>query len=63
LSETERRVAELVAEGKSNKQVAQVLQLSPGTVAWNLSKVYRKLDLRSRAELAARYGRDLTLPP
>ena len=39
-----------------------MLQLSPGTVAWNLSKVYRKLDLQSRAELAARYGRDLTLP-
>ena len=54
LSETERRVADLVAQGRSNKEVAAALSLSPKTVEWNLSKVYAKLGVRSRAELAAR---------
>jgi DNA-binding CsgD family transcriptional regulator len=54
LSETERRIAELVAQGRSNKEVAAALSLSPKTVEWNLSKVYAKLGVRSRAELAAR---------
>jgi DNA-binding NarL/FixJ family response regulator len=34
--------------------VAAELHLSPKTVEWNLSKIYRKLGVRSRAELAAR---------
>ena len=54
LSETERRIAELVAQGRSNKEVAAALSLSPKTVEWNLSKVYAKLGVRSRAELASR---------
>jgi DNA-binding NarL/FixJ family response regulator len=33
--------------------VAEVLCLSDKTVAWNLSKIYRKLGVRSRTELAA----------
>ncbi len=36
-------------------QVARALCLSAKTVAWNLSKVYRKLGVRSRTELAARW--------
>jgi ATP/maltotriose-dependent transcriptional regulator MalT len=54
LTETERRVVALVAAGRSNHEVAQELVLSTKTVEWNLSKVYRKLGVRSRAELAAR---------
>ena len=54
LSETEQRVADLVAQGRSNKEVAAALSLSPKTVEWNLSKVYAKLGVRSRAELAGR---------
>jgi DNA-binding NarL/FixJ family response regulator len=54
LTETERRVVELVATGRSNREVARELVLSTKTVEWNLSKVYRKLGVRSRAELAAR---------
>jgi DNA-binding CsgD family transcriptional regulator len=54
LTETERRVAELVATGRSNAEVARALVLSPKTVEWNLSKIYRKLGVRARAELAAR---------
>ncbi len=54
LSGTESEIAELVADGRSNHEVAQALHLSPKTVEWNLSKIYRKLGVRSRAELAAR---------
>ena len=54
LTETERRVVELVAAGRSNNEVARELVVSTKTVEWNLSKVYRKLGVRSRAELAAR---------
>ena len=38
--------------GRTNREVAATLHLSPRTVEWNLSKVYRKLDVRSRTELA-----------
>jgi DNA-binding CsgD family transcriptional regulator len=54
LSETERRIVELVVAGLRNSEVAAQLSLSPNTVAWNLSKVYRKLGVSSRTELAAR---------
>jgi DNA-binding CsgD family transcriptional regulator len=56
LSETERRIAELVAAGHRNQEVAAELSLSPNTVAWNLSKVYRKLGVSSRTELAALFA-------
>ena len=39
LSETERRIVELVVAGRRNREVASELSLSPNTVAWNLSKV------------------------
>ncbi len=59
LSTTETEIVELVVAGRSNKEVAQALHLSPKTVAWNLSKVYRKLGVHSRTELAAtQAGRD-----
>jgi ATP/maltotriose-dependent transcriptional regulator MalT len=54
LTPTEQRIAELVAAGKSNHEVARALHVSPKTVEWNLSKVYRKLHVRSRTELAAK---------
>ena len=54
LSETERRIVELVVAGRRNREVAAELSLSPNTVAWNLSKIYRKLGVSSRTELAAR---------
>ena len=54
LSETERQIVELVAAGRRNREVAAELSLSPNTVAWNLSKIYRKLGVASRTELAAR---------
>lgn len=54
LTEGERRVAELAARGMTNREVAAALHLSPKTVDANLSRVYRKLGIRSRAELGAR---------
>ncbi len=54
LSETERQIVELVVAGRRNSEVAAELSLSTNTVAWNLSKIYRKLGVSSRTELAAR---------
>lgn len=54
LTETELRVARLVAAGRSNKEVAAELFVSVRAVEANLSKVYAKLDIRSRTELARR---------
>jgi DNA-binding CsgD family transcriptional regulator len=50
----ETRVAALVASGRTNREVAAELFLSVKTVEANLSRVYAKLSVRSRTELAAR---------
>jgi DNA-binding CsgD family transcriptional regulator len=52
LTASERRVADLAAEGRSNKEIAQELYVTPKTVEVHLSNAYRKLDIRSRRELA-----------
>jgi DNA-binding CsgD family transcriptional regulator len=57
LTPTEAQIAALVAQGRTNRQVADALFVSPKTVEWNLSKVYKKLHVRSRAELAAKLAR------
>jgi DNA-binding CsgD family transcriptional regulator len=54
LTENERRVAELAAQGLTNREVAAALFLSPKTVEANLARAYRKLGIASRAELGAR---------
>jgi DNA-binding CsgD family transcriptional regulator/tetratricopeptide (TPR) repeat protein len=51
LTGAEQRVAELVAKGLTNRQVASQLYVSPHTVGFHLRQVYRKLHLRSRQEL------------
>jgi DNA-binding CsgD family transcriptional regulator len=51
LTGAEQRVAELVAKGLTNRQVANQLYVSPHTVGFHLRQVYRKLHLRSRQEL------------
>jgi DNA-binding CsgD family transcriptional regulator len=56
MTETERRVAQLAASGLTNRQVAAQLFLSPKTVEANLARAYRKLGIRTRAELGARLG-------
>ena len=57
LTETEARIAELAASGLTNPEIAAAAFVSRKTVEANLSKVYRKLGVRSRVELAR------TLPP
>jgi DNA-binding CsgD family transcriptional regulator len=52
LTATEHRVAGLVAAGGSNQQVAAELFMSVKTVEANLTRIYRKLSVRSRTELA-----------
>jgi DNA-binding CsgD family transcriptional regulator len=53
LTPSEHRVAELAARGESNRQIADALFVTVKSVEWHLGNVYRKLDIRGRAELAA----------
>ena len=57
LTETERRVVELVAQGLSNKEVAARLFVTVRAVEANLTKIYAKLGVHSRTELASRFGK------
>ena len=52
LTPTERRVADLVAEGRTNREVAAALFIGERTVAGHLTHIYTKLGVRSRTELA-----------
>jgi DNA-binding NarL/FixJ family response regulator len=54
LTPSEQRVAELASSGMTNRDVAAALFMSPKTVESNLSRVYRKLGIRTRAELGRR---------
>jgi DNA-binding CsgD family transcriptional regulator len=51
LTASERRVAQLAADGMSNKEIAQTLFVTIKTVEVHLSHVYRKLEISSRAQL------------
>lgn len=55
LTAQERAVAELVATGATNKEAAQTLFVAEKTVQYHLTRIYRKLGIRSRSALAARY--------
>jgi DNA-binding CsgD family transcriptional regulator len=56
LTETERRIADLAARGMTNRAIAEELFLATKTVEANIARAYRKLGIRSRAELGARLG-------
>lgn len=58
LSAREQRVLGLVAEGKTNKEIAAELGLSPKTVKNHLSNIFQKLQVKRRAEAAAMYARN-----
>jgi DNA-binding NarL/FixJ family response regulator len=71
LTAAERKVATLVAQGKRNREVAQSLYMSVATVEAHLTRIYRKLNIRSRSDLtrmvleegiAAGRGADSHLP-
>ncbi len=52
LTKSELRIVDLVGRGWTNQEVADQLNLRTKTVEWTLTNVYRKLNLRSRTELA-----------
>jgi DNA-binding CsgD family transcriptional regulator len=56
LTPSELRVAAMAAEGMTNRDIAQNLFVTPKTVEVHLSSVYRKLDIRSRTQLASALG-------
>jgi DNA-binding CsgD family transcriptional regulator/DNA polymerase III delta prime subunit len=56
LTPTEERIAQLAAGGLTNKEIADRTFLSPKTVEVNLTRVYRKLGVRSRTALAGRFA-------
>ena len=58
LTATELRVAELAATGLTNRGIAQAAFISEKTVEAHMARVYRKLGIRSRAELGARMARN-----
>jgi ATP/maltotriose-dependent transcriptional regulator MalT len=51
LTPTELRVAQLAAQGQSNRDIAEMIFVSRNTVAWHLRNVYRKLQIDSREQL------------
>jgi DNA-binding NarL/FixJ family response regulator len=56
LTPSERRVAEMAAEGPTNREIAQTLFVTTKTVEVHLSSVYRKLGISSRSQLPAALG-------
>ena len=56
LTEREREIAELIADGCTNSQIASILFISEGTVKNYVSVIYDKFDIRDRAKLAVMLG-------
>lgn len=55
LRPSERKILELLAMGLANKEIADRLGLSPGTVRWHLENIYGKLNVHSRTEAVLKF--------
>ena len=55
LTETERRIAALIAQGQTNREVASAMFVTENTVQTHVRHIFLKLGVRSRTELAARF--------
>ncbi|BCL17273.1 helix-turn-helix transcriptional regulator [Micromonospora sagamiensis] len=58
LNDTESRVATLAAQGHTNREIAEKMFLTVSAIEQRLTRIYRKLDVTSRSELAARLRLD-----
>ncbi|HEV2347227.1 MAG TPA: helix-turn-helix transcriptional regulator [Actinocrinis sp.] len=58
LTRAERQVADLVAEGRTNREIAEQLFVSPHTVNAHVRRIFEKLQVRSRVELVRTVGRE-----
>jgi len=63
LTETERRIAALVAQGQTNREVASAMFVTENTVQSHVRHIFQKLGVRSRTELAARFRSTPTAHP
>lgn len=55
LSDREKEIFDLICLGRTNRQIASELFISPHTVNYHLRKIYRRLNVRSRVELLSQY--------
>jgi DNA-binding CsgD family transcriptional regulator len=62
LTPSERRVAEMAAEGRTNREIAQALFVTPKTIEVHLSSVYRKLGINSRSHLSRELAKPGPVP-
>jgi ATP/maltotriose-dependent transcriptional regulator MalT len=63
LTATEETIARLAAQGLTNREIADRVFVSPKTVEVNLTRIYRKLGVRSRAVLAGRFAAERDRDP
>ncbi|MCG8349905.1 MAG: helix-turn-helix transcriptional regulator, partial [Chloroflexales bacterium] len=64
LSDREREVLHLVAQGQDNPQIAAALSLAEGTVKNHITNIYAKLGVHSRAEAVSWFWKHMpTTPP